>query len=90
MTDLEAFTAMLTRAGIPYRSGVIADVSATGHSAAVPVGSTSVTVPSNWVTGWQEDREERGEQPYSGGYSGFFAEAVFGPDGALLAVWAWE
>lgn len=86
MSDLDVFKAMLDRAGIPYTHEKVENVAETGHSPALPAGSQMVTVAANW----SYDNDGGAEQPLPGGYSGFFTEIIFGPDGALLAVWAWE
>jgi hypothetical protein len=83
--DLEMFRAMLARARIPHEEGPTQTAETTQRSA-VPEGSTSIRTPGE-APWWGSGAEP---QPYPGGYSGFFAEAVFGPDGTLLAIWAWE
>lgn len=75
MSDLDAFRAMLDQARIPYSE---APTQRSGtHTPEMRDGCVSISIEAN-------------EQPLSGGYSGFGTEVVFGPDGSLLAVWAWE
>lgn len=86
-TDLETVKAMLDRARIPYKHDKVDDVSETGHSAALPDGSEVVSVAGNFTYGGEDGGVE---QPYPGGYPGFWSELYFDADGALIAVWAWE
>ena len=79
MTDKEAFIAMLDKAGIPWE---YQEISRQGLEEQLPEGSTAITINSNGGG----DKV----QPYTGGYSYFFTEVVFGPAGNLLAVWSWE
>lgn len=74
-TDLDAYRAILTRAGIAWHE----DVSTQGFP------YTSLTVESN-----HDIASGVANQPHPGGYPGFSSEHVFDPAGALWAVWAWE
>lgn len=80
MTDIETIRAMLDRARIGYTEEPVPPRPETGHRPIVPEGCVALAVEGNGAE-WQ---------PFPGGYPGFLSELVFGPDGALLAVWAWE
>lgn len=73
-TDLDVFRSMLDRVRIPHRE---APTQQSIHTPDGLDGCVSINIEAN-------------EQPSPGGYFGFGTEVVFGPDGALLAVWAWE
>ena len=88
MSDLETIKEMLDRAGIPYKGDRVEETAATGHSAALPDGSQFVSIAGQYFID-EPDGEGR-EQPYPGGYSGFWSELIFDAEGALIAVWAWE
>lgn len=75
MTDFEKLAAMLDKAGIGW---VRHDLTRSG----MDEGSFVVHVG--------DDRDSQLSQPYDGGYIGFYTEIAFGPDGSLLAVWAYE
>ena len=83
VNDREAICAMLDRAGIPYRTE---PTLMPGDFRYIPEGLADTSV---FVAG-HDTYDDRREQPYPGGYFGFFAEWVFDAAGALVAVWAWE
>lgn len=88
MTDRETIIEILDRVGIPRRTGEL-DADRV-ERAKLPEGSTSIDVGNLLVRDPESGSVEYRDQPYDGGYGGFYSEFVFGPDGNLLAVWAWE
>lgn len=80
-TDRDEILRMLDAAKISHR-GVepIDDDRRARH--ALPDGATSLET--------SDERGMSGEQPFDGGYSGFFTEFVFDEHGTLIAVWGWE
>lgn len=83
---------MLDRAGIPYRTEPISLARLSLSRGAQLEGSTVLMIASQegFIFDELEPDQPTGNQPIPGGYSGFFSEIVFGPDGNLLAIWAWE
>lgn len=80
VSDLEQVVAMLTRASIPFHTHLAVSRSTVD---APPEGSTLLYIREG-------EEPPYTEQPHRGGYTGFWTEMVFDPDGALWAVWAWE
>lgn len=79
-SDKGSLTTMLVAAGISYIE------LATDIRRGVPANSTSFII-GDYID--NTDKRFMG-QTYRGGYSGFFTEMVFDPEGTLIAVWAWE
>jgi hypothetical protein len=77
MTDLEMFKAMLDRARIEFSERASTPNDGPQAERALPPGSLVLTIDGD-------------HQPRPGGYRGFESDVAFGPDGVLLAVWAWE
>lgn len=81
MTDLESIRTMLDKAGLEYTQSVSAQTNENAYGLDM-AGDILVTMGG-------EDRAGRWDVS-THGYSGFYAEFVFHPDGRLKAVGAWE
>ena len=86
MNDKEAIIAMLDKARIPWEPDDLTNRNL--HADGLPAGAASLRVGNGMGT--VDEMGARRRQPYDGGYLYFWSEFVFGPDGDLLAVWAWE
>lgn len=76
MNDYQTIMAILDKAHIPYLRDITPDPGDCGVT--LPHGATSIHTAG------------LGMQPHEGGTPGNTVELVFGPDRALIAIWAWE